>query len=506
LTVTTAVARIDDGEGAQYFASLAVAVAAVPEKGTATITMLADEQLETYVTFPAGKTIKLDLAGRSVTRNGNCALDVYGAVELVDNGNEGGKLESGTPVWVNDGGAFTLTSGAVNAVGDAATGVLVEGTGTATLNGGSVTSAKWGVTVFNTATLTVDGATTITATDDAAIATNGTAGNDVNIVIRDGTITSENEVAIFQPSGTVTVFGGTITGATGIYTKSGSLTVEGGIITGNGNKADYEYTGDGWNATGDALVVDNCGYPGGEPTVSITGGTFISEKAQAVGSYAYGEREAKDGFISPEGTALFSDDVSDGVPAGYELVEAEGHDGLYEIKPLSGILYVTGQAADGKDRGVMMDVAWLKANGFIADETATQEELDGMQAALSETGDNGLPYWQSYVLGVDPKGDYPLVIAKSASEGGSYIITGKFSGSTGFNATPSENAKMTVKFTLVKRGEYDAEAEAWTWSAVASAASTDASTDSAPQFTVPMDDGANQVLAISVTIEIDDRQ
>ena len=39
------------------------------------------------------------------------------------------------------------------------------------------------------------------------------------------------------------------------------------------------------NSTGDALIIDKCNYPGGNPTVSITGGTFTSANAQAVGSY-----------------------------------------------------------------------------------------------------------------------------------------------------------------------------------------------------------------------------
>lgn len=37
-----------------------------------------------------------------------------------------------------------------------------------------------------------------------------------------------------------------------------------------GAKADYNFNGNGANPTGDALVIDNCSYPGGAPTASVT--------------------------------------------------------------------------------------------------------------------------------------------------------------------------------------------------------------------------------------------
>ena len=73
----------------------------------------------------------------------------------------------------------------------------------------------------------------------------------------------------------VNISGGTITGATGIYQKSGTLNITGGTIEGNGAQAENTYNGNGANATGDAVVIDNCGYPGGVPAPSITGDTFL---------------------------------------------------------------------------------------------------------------------------------------------------------------------------------------------------------------------------------------
>ena len=93
---------------------------------------------------------------------------------------------------------------------------------------------------------------------------------------------------IYHPQdGTLTVTGGTITGATGIYFKGGDLAISGGTVKGTGAEADYVYSGNGFNATGDALVIENVAKDGYEAigTVSITGGTFISEDAAPIASY-----------------------------------------------------------------------------------------------------------------------------------------------------------------------------------------------------------------------------
>lgn len=483
-TIGEGVATITTGGVTRYYASLQNAVdAAVADD---TVNLIKDATAERTT---ISKSITVDLGGNTLTGR----LTVDDGEVTVQNGTVVGRFDAYDAATVTLAKTATVTGQ-----------VVVWGTGT------------YGETGCKTPTMNVCG--TVSNTGDSAIIFNGTdtSGAILNIYA-DATVTSTDNIAIYQPSGNVNVNGGTITGATGIYTKAGALSISGGTISGTGTAAAYTHNGNGANATGDALVVENCGYPNGAPVVSITGGTFRSTNAKAVGSYAKDSTfPVLIAFISPAGTALFSDDVSDGVPAGYELVPAgEDYDGLYKLAPLTGILYVTGQDANGKNRGVMMDVAWLKANKFIAGEVATQAELDGMQAALSESGKNGLPYWQSYVLGVDPNGTYPLTIAKGVSSGENYIITGKFAGGKeGFNTAndtifrvkPSKNATMTVEFTLVQRGAFDADANDWTWSEVESATQTASSTNTAPQFTVPMDKVANKVLAISVTIMVDDKK
>lgn len=149
-------------------------------------------------------------------------------------------------------------------------GVTIEGKGVALLNPG--------------VTLTVKG--TINAGNDIAVATNGSTTTSGTINIEDGAVLTSNSIAMYLPGNTVTnITGGTITGSTGIYAKSGTLNITGGTIIGTGAANDYSFNGNGANSTGDAVVIDNCGYPCGAPTVNVTGGTFASNNADPIASY-----------------------------------------------------------------------------------------------------------------------------------------------------------------------------------------------------------------------------
>ena len=135
-----------------------------------------------------------------------------------------------------------------------------------------------------TPTVTVKGE--ITNTGDSAISTNGTDKSGAKIIIDEkAKITSADEIAIYLPSGNLTVNGGEITGATAIYQKSGSLVINGGTITGNGAKTEYNHNGNGAYATGDAIVVESCSYPNGAPLTNIYGGTLNTSNGLQVGYY-----------------------------------------------------------------------------------------------------------------------------------------------------------------------------------------------------------------------------
>ena len=178
--------------------------------------------------------------------------------------------------------------------------------------------------------LTVEG--TINSGNDFAIATNGSSTKDATIDIKNGAVLNSTSVAVYLPgTGTTTIEeGSSITGTTGVYIKSGILNITGGEITGNGAKAEFTHNGNGVNSTGNALVVENCGYPGGDPVVNITGGTFISTNNTAIASYAYGEgREPVAHFVSG---GKFSSELDESICAvGMGTAGTANSEGFYEL-------------------------------------------------------------------------------------------------------------------------------------------------------------------------------
>ena len=142
--------------------------------------------------------------------------------------------------------------------------------------------------------------------DGCAIATLGTDMTSANVTIKDGAyIEAKYSNAIYMPSGSLLVYGNvgnypTVTGLTGIYAKSGRVTIKGANIYGTGVAQEYIYNGNGGVPTGDALVIDNCDYPAGVPTVSFgdtNAPNFVSANAKPIGSYATGGNTKVTGFV-----------------------------------------------------------------------------------------------------------------------------------------------------------------------------------------------------------------
>ena len=289
--------------------------------------------VELTATVVIDKSITLDLNGNNIAATGVRALWVKaGEVEL-----------TGTGTVSANGDALGATSSVIR-VGDGdANTALAKLTVGANV---TVASAKcYGITTFGKNTrgieLVVSGTVAVTSTGkaDAAIAGNGNKGLASTIItIKDGAVVSAtNGAGIFFPgAGTLAVEGGTITGPTAVYVKSGNTKILGGTLHATGEAAAYTYKGDGVKATGDALVIDNCGYPNGAPTASVTGGTLTSDNAKAIGCYAKDSTftVVKNVVPAKVGVALnparFGDAEAMGIAAGYELV-ADGTTGLYKL-------------------------------------------------------------------------------------------------------------------------------------------------------------------------------
>ena len=276
-------------------------------------TLLDDVSLTQRLTVGIlAKDITIDLNGHTFTSTAtDCAIltgnDRSDVTLLITDSSDG---KGGTIVADNADQAITLNGSNNHIIIDE--GVSIEGSCIAMFGPNQ--------------TLDVYG--TIIGSDDFAIATNGSQTSNATINIYDGALVDADEVAMYLPSsGTTTISGGVILADTAVYVKSATLDITGGTLYGVGDVAAYRYNGNGCYATGDALVIDNCGYPGGVPVVSISDGELSSTNGLAVASYVKqddatqtGEFDRVTGFVTG---GLFSNDVTDYIAAGYASVLTE---------------------------------------------------------------------------------------------------------------------------------------------------------------------------------------
>ena len=302
---------------------------------TGTQKVLTDFTQSTSISFSSATkqyNVTLDLGGKTVTFNqaANELKSIYigrGSTVTVTNG---------TIVFTTDDG-FYVDGGTLN----------VDETATLIATGTHVPIVVKGTEFYDT-TVNVEG--TVEAADGYAIGGNGKAGyGGYEVNIKDGAdVSSENNIAIYHPNeGDLNISGGTVSGTTAVYVKSGTTTITGGTLEATGEASDYQYTASGAVSTGDALVIDNCGFPGGVPSVTISGGTFDSENGEAVTSHVKqddatqtGSFEQVDEIIPSTSTAVFSSNVStlaaDGYRTNYDS-EAGGYVLDEQVAPNDGM-------------------------------------------------------------------------------------------------------------------------------------------------------------------------
>ena len=301
--------------GETKYPTIEAALAAAQENDT--ITLLKNVSPKTTVEI--SKSVTLDLGGFTVTgpkvevKSGQSKWPEYIALKVTDgtvtikNGTVSGCVNVYDAANVTIEKDVTIKNKCYNS--SSGYGIVVWGDGT------------YGQVGCKTPILNIYGKINMAGNKGVAISTNGTDKSKPIINVYDGAeITSAKCSGIYLPSGALTVSGGTITGATGIYFKSTDMTISGGKIIGNGAMADYKFNGNGANATGDALVIDNCNYPNGIGKVEVTGGNFASMNAKAVGSYAgNGQTEPLVGFVTG---GTFSSNPSAYVPATHHVEDS----------------------------------------------------------------------------------------------------------------------------------------------------------------------------------------
>lgn len=207
--------------------------------------------------------------------------------------------------------------------------VLESGTIENTSENGAAICAVGTYEKSNNTTITINGGKVIT-NYGFAIVDNGQYSKNNNITINGGEITS-SRIAIYHPaSGTITLNGGKVAGETGIYIRSGKLVVPEKStvkVVATGNKTSHGTETGGAYSTGDAIVIDVSGYPGGSPSADIAGGAFYSLYSFAISSYSsYGNTPAIKGFLKGGIYGANSDriDIMDFVNGQKELI-AEGY-------------------------------------------------------------------------------------------------------------------------------------------------------------------------------------
>ena len=156
------------------------------------------------------------------------------------------------------------------------------------------------------------------------------------IVGESANISAANGIAIYHPMlGTVSVTGGKISGHTGIEMCAGKLVVSGGEITSTG--ANHDETGSTDTIKdGAAISIINRNYPGGVPTLEVTGGTVkaTGEGALAVKAYDYtadkvAEWTTAGEFVNISGGTFSSEIKSEYCAEGFEPVA--NTDGTYGV-------------------------------------------------------------------------------------------------------------------------------------------------------------------------------
>ena len=284
----------------------------------------------------ADRAFTIDLDGKTISSEDSVFVIRAGNDVTVTNGELISTVANDYVVY-NDG-IFTLAADASITDSTASGNGIIARSGSETNLYGDVTTGYYAVAAFGTSEVNVYDGADLTSTDASALSGNGSTGNEgYTFNVYGGNLTSTNDVAIYHPNqGTLNITGGTITGATAIYVKSGPTSIagsetniSGATIVGNGAAAAFTHSNNGCVPTGDAIVIENCGYPGGTPNIGISGGTISSTNAKAVASYGYDQYPEVGEFVSG---GTFNTPVPEEYCAeGY--IPKDNGDGTYGVEP-----------------------------------------------------------------------------------------------------------------------------------------------------------------------------
>jgi hypothetical protein len=274
------------------------------------------------ISIPTGKTVTLDLNGKTLNETKNYAIENYGTLTIKGEGklttgrgcvdNYGTlNVEGGTYVATDSTGGAALfnenSSSVINfnagTIEAASIGISNYGSGTVVINGGKISNESYDYAlIFNNAKGTVkinDGEVTA-----KYIAVKNPSGG--SVVVNGGTVHSDKLAAIQNSNGTATINGGVVSsncssktntkaegyqytlvncgtlvineGAT-ITGVHGAVNVEDGSATINGGTITVANSDNGGNDAFYPLYVTACS---GDVSCTVKGGTFINNGARTV--------------------------------------------------------------------------------------------------------------------------------------------------------------------------------------------------------------------------------
>jgi hypothetical protein len=266
--------------GGLHYATLADAVAGA-ESG-ATITMLNGTELSSSVRIPQGKTLTLDLNGKTITGTSkNDMLMVAGELTIQDSGT-GGKI---------------TTAKAGNVIDVGATEDGAELVGKLTVESGTIeNTAQCGIFIRFGSTVIINGGTL--KSKYQTIGGNNKTG-DMYIEINGGTLTAQYGANIYMANPvSLKITDGTLNGGIGI--RMGQIEISGGTINAPTSDTDspseyYFYEGNAWlpdalYVYGGTYTAENKTY-GNSLNLNIIGGEFncTNGKGSAVAIYDIGK-------------------------------------------------------------------------------------------------------------------------------------------------------------------------------------------------------------------------
>lgn len=290
-----------DGTQTNPYAALSDAITAADAGDTVMLT--GDITISSQTSI--AKNITLDLGTHTITGSTNWPLVVNGTVTVQNGTVEASSCYAGIYVAGGDVTASNLLidtskSGGGSGYMGSASGIYMNA-GTFTLKSDShILSNEVGIFILNQSVAnvygTVETISSFTSDDKsggyAAIQGNGTnqtaPGTTINIYEGATVQASATGMGIYHPQvGTVNIYGGTVTGSTGIGMKSGKLNISGGSITGTREK-EYEEPAsatNGISGDGSAIIIDSYAGYAGNMDITISGNSKLTSRT----GYAFRE-------------------------------------------------------------------------------------------------------------------------------------------------------------------------------------------------------------------------